>query len=451
MNFIQTALAFFLALGILIVFHELGHYWVARLCNVKVLRFSVGMGKVIYSRRFGPDQTEWAISAIPLGGYVKMLDVRELEIGNAVPVELDREFTHQSVWKRIVIVIAGPLANFVLAIVLLTGLFMNGVPEPGTRLHEPQVSTLAYQLGLRGNDVITAVNGKPVQLWSELRWELLQNAVEKQAATLTVRPVGSSSTYQTVFPLEQLTSEEIEGDFLSRLGLNLWLSPAQLGNLMPDSPALRSGLQKGDIVIAIDGKIIQDNQDLIETVRASPGKSLLIQVNRGGRQLEYLVTPVSEKTAQGTVGKLKVEVSSAPEMIDHSDGLFSALNKGVQRTWSTSILTLKMIGKMIVGEVSLKNITGPLTIADYAGQTAKIGWVSYVSFLAFMSISLGVMNLLPIPVLDGGHLLYYSLEVLTGRPVSARIWEMSQRAGLAVLLCLMVIAFFNDIVRLLPT
>jgi len=454
MDFLQTVLAFLFALGTLIVFHELGHYWVARLCNVKVLRFSLGMGNVIYSRRFGPDQTEWVVSAFPLGGYVKMLDARETNDegmrGEISPTDMSREFTSQSVWKRIAIVAAGPLANFLLAILLLTALFMVGVPEPVAKLRAPDSATLAYRMGLRGNDLVTAVNGKPIRFWSELRWEMLESAVEKQPVTLTIKPTGTTETVQVIIPLQQLSAQDVESDFLGKLGMSLALSEAQLGNLLEGSPALNAGLQKGDIITEIDGKTILDNRDLIEVVRASPGKSLHVKARRAGSILEFLVTPLSEKSEQGSIGKLKVEVSSAPEMQNHSDSLPDALSKGMQRTWSASVLTLKMIGKMLLGEVSLKNITGPLTIADYAGQSAKTGLVSYLSFLAFISISLGVMNLLPIPVLDGGHLLYYSLEVLTGRPVSTRIWEMSQRAGLAVLLLLMVIAFYNDIVRLLP-
>ena len=459
MSLIETICAFLFALGVLIVFHELGHYWVARLCNVKVLRFSVGMGKVLFSRRFGGDQTEWVISAVPLGGYVKMLDAREQGDDSIAPQDLAREFTHQSVWKRIAIVAAGPLANFVLAIVLLTFLFMVGTPEPVAKLHSPALASVAYQSGIRGNELVTAVNGKPIQLWSELRWELLQSAIEKRDAILTV--VGANDaeganqnvyqiTQQIILPLTQLSSDDIQSDFLTKLGLNLALSKAQLGNLMPDSPALRAGLQKGDIILDIDGKTILDSLDLIDAVQASANKLLKIKVDRSGAILTFLVTPDAEMTEHGAVGKLKVEVSSAPDMLNHQDSLFDAVPKAVERTWSTSVMTLQMVGKMIIGEVSLKNITGPLTIADYAGKTAKSGLISYLNFLAFISISLGVMNLLPIPILDGGHLLYYSLEVLTGRPVSARLWEISQRAGIAILMLLMVLAFFNDVVRLLP-
>ncbi len=451
MNFIQTLVAFLFALGVLIVFHELGHYWVARWCNVKVLRFSIGMGKVLFSRRLGKDKTEWALAALPLGGYVKMLDLREQDGEQIASEDLNREFTRQSVWKRIAIVSAGPIANFILAIILFSILFMVGVDEPIAKLRQPDVQSQAYRLGLRANDVVTAIDGRPVQFWSELRWELLKNAIEKKDPVVTLTSSSTHLPYQVVMQLNQISPDDIESDFLSRLGLALALSEARLGNFLPDSPAFRAGFQKGDIVTGIDGKPVLDSLDLIAIVKASSGRLLHVKVNRSGDILELLVTPDTEVTDKGVVGKLKVEVSSFPETAKHQDSLLGAIPKAVQRTWTTSALTLKMMAKMLTGEVSLKNITGPLTIADYAGQTAKTGLISYISFLAFISISLGVMNLLPIPILDGGHLLYYSLEVLTGRPVSIRVWELSQRAGLAILMFLMVVAFFNDIARLLPT
>jgi regulator of sigma E protease len=453
MNFIHTVLAFLIAIGILIAFHELGHYFVARLCNVKVLRFSLGMGKVVFSRRFGPDQTEWVISALPLGGYVKMLDLREQEEGAMAlsPSELKREFTNQSVWKRIAIVAAGPAANFLLAIIFFSVLYMVGVPEPIAKLRQPAVSTEAYQVGIRGNEFVTAVNGKPIQLWSELRWELLQLALDKQAATLTLVTKLSNQSHQVTLSLNQLSSDDLQSNFLNKLGLNLALSQAQLGKVTTDGPAMRAGLMQGDTVLKIDGKTIVDSLDLIETVRASPNKLLHFTIDRSGVIRELSVTPDAVTVDGKTIGKLNVEVSSRPEMQNHQDSLFTAAQKATERTWSTSILILKTLGKMVVGEVSLKNVTGPLTIADYAGQTAKIGWVSYISFLALISISLGVMNLLPIPVLDGGHLLYYALEVLTGRPVSPRFMELGQRVGIAALMLLMATAFYNDIVRLLSS
>ncbi|OWY36323.1 RIP metalloprotease RseP [Herbaspirillum aquaticum] len=454
MNLLHTLIAFFVALGSLVVVHELGHYLVARWCGVKVLRFSVGMGRVIWSRRFGRDQTEWALSVLPLGGYVKMLDAREQPLEDIPEADLKREFTRQSVWRRIAIVAAGPIANFLLAIVLFAGLYMHGVPEPVPVLRAAAEQTAAYQAGLRAGDRITAINGAPVQVWSEVRWKLMQLVLEKADARIDVErpnPNGSGKLLNTVtLRLGGIDSNELEGDFLAKLGLSLARPPAVLGKIM-DGPAKTAGLQSGDRITAIDGVPVQDGLAFVEKVRESAGKPLLLQAVRGSTPLEVRVTPdtVEEGESGKRIGRIKVEVPLAPEMATVSDDPLTAVAKGAQRTWDTSVMTIKMIGKMIVGQVSLKNITGPITIADYAGQTARVGLVSYLSFLAFISISLGVMNLLPIPVLDGGHLLYYALEILTGRPVSERFGEIAQRAGLGLLMALMLVAAFNDIVRLM--
>ncbi len=454
MNLLHTLIAFFVALGSLVVVHELGHYLVARWCGVKVLRFSVGMGRVIWSRRFGRDQTEWALSLLPLGGYVKMLDAREQPLEDIPEADLKREFTRQSVWRRIAIVAAGPIANFLLAILLFAGLYMHGVPEPVPVLRAAAEQTAAYQAGLRAGDRITAINGAPVQVWSEVRWKLMQLVLEKADAPIDVErpnPNGSGKLLNTVtVRLGGIDSNELEGDFLAKLGLSLARPPAVLGKIM-EGPAKTAGLQSGDRITAIDGVPVQDGLAFVEKVRESAGKPLLLQAVRGSTPLEVRVTPESVEEGENgkRIGRIKVEVPLAPEMATVSDDPLTAVAKGAQRTWDTSVMTIKMIGKMIVGQVSLKNITGPITIADYAGQTARVGLVSYLSFLAFISISLGVMNLLPIPVLDGGHLLYYALEILTGRPVSERFGEIAQRAGLGLLMALMLVAAFNDIVRLM--
>ncbi len=454
MNLLHTLIAFFVALGTLVVVHELGHYLVARWCGVKVLRFSVGMGRVIWSRRFGRDQTEWALSVLPLGGYVKMLDAREQPLEDIPEADLKREFTRQSVWRRIAIVAAGPIANFLLAILLFAGLYMHGVPEPVPVLRAATAQTAAYQAGLRAGDRITAINGAPVQVWSEVRWKLMQLVLEKADARIDVErpnPNGSGKLLNSVtLRLAGIDSNELEGDFLAKLGLSLARPPAVLGKIM-EGPAKMAGLESGDRITAIDGVPVQDGLAFVEKVRESAGKPLLLQGVRGAAPIEVRVTPesVEEGESGKRIGRIKVEVPLAPEMATVSDGPLTAVAKGAQRTWDTSVMTIKMIGKMIIGQVSLKNITGPITIADYAGQTARVGLVSYLSFLAFISISLGVMNLLPIPVLDGGHLLYYALEILTGRPVSERFGEIAQRAGLGLLMALMLVAAFNDIVRLM--
>ena len=452
MNLIHTLLAFLLALGPLIVFHELGHYVVARLCGVKVLRFSIGMGRIVWSRRFGPDQTEWAISALPIGGYVKMLDARDPTTAPTNDADLPREFTRQNVWKRIAIVAAGPIANFILAIVVMAALFMHGKEEPGTRLRAMPEASAVYKAGVRCGDVVTAVNGKPVQSWTELRWEIVRAAIDKHAVELTLRGPGgdksaNSAPYRAVLPADRMASLDVDSDVLGVLGMQLWRPRPSVDKVLPDGAAARAGLRQGDLVTSIDGKDIADGIAFIEAVRGAPGKTLQVGVRRGGQLLVLPLTP--DRDPQSGKGLVKLMIAQAPEMVTVKAGPLEAFAKGAQRTWETSAMTVKMIAKMIVGEVSLKNVTGPITIADVAGQTARSGLEPFLEFIAFISISLGVMNLLPIPVLDGGHLLYYSLEVLTGRPLPARIGEIAQRAGVVLLFMLMALAVFNDLVRLL--
>ena len=454
MKLIQTILAFLVALGTLVTIHEFGHYLAARLCGVKVLRFSVGMGRVIFSRKLGKDQTEWAVSMLPLGGYVKMLDIREQ---GDIPIpkeDLSREFCRQSVWKRIVIVAAGPVANFLLAIVLYAGLFLHGIPEPIAKIRVPSNNSTAYEAGLRHGDQIVSINGLAVQSWSEAQWELMQRALAKGTAELVVERTSSDVSNGKVsrvvdLPLQQLNARDLEGDFLSKLGFSLARPAAVLGEIIPGGPAELAGLRQDDRVLAVNGVPVLDGLAFTEIVSASPGTPLKLHILRNRSEFDIVATPESESNAGVRVGRLKVKLMLAPEMTVVRAGFTDSLLKAGKKTWDTSLMSVKMLGKMLVGEVSLKNVTGPLTIADYAGQTSRTGLISYLSFMALISISLGVMNLLPIPVLDGGHLLYYSLEVLTGKPVSERFGEIAQRAGLALLMAMMAVAFFNDIVRLM--
>lgn len=445
MTMLYTVLAFVLALGPLIVIHELGHYLVARACGVKVLRFSVGMGRVVWSRRFGKDQTEWAVSMLPLGGYVKMLDARDPETAPTDDADLDREFTRQNVWKRIAIVAAGPLANFLLAIGLMAALYMHGVDEPSARLREVAVASQAAKAGVRGGDTVVAVNGNPVRSWIELRWQVMQAAIDKADARLELRSAHGGS-YGATLPAAVVGQLDVETDVMAELGLDLWRPQPRIEKVMPDGAGQRAGLQDGDLVLSADGRAVSDGIAFIEAVRAAPGKPMALEVERGARRLALTLTPEPDANGRGVI---KAMVAQRPEMIVVSSGPIEAIARGAERTWETGVMTLKMIWKMITGEASWKNVTGPITIADYAGQTARIGLVSYLQFIAFISISLGVMNLLPIPVLDGGHLLYYSLEVLTGRPLPARVGELAQRAGVGLLFMLMALAVFNDLVRLL--
>jgi len=463
MNFLQTALAFAVCLGSLIIFHELGHYLVARWCGVKVLRFSVGMGKVVWSRRFGRDQTEWAVSALPLGGYVKMLDAREGDLGDLPAEDLKREFTRQNVWKRIAIVAAGPLANFLLAILLYAGLYLHGVEEPTSKISvratEAATATAsnaapsaAWRAGLRSGDVVTAVNEQPVAVWSELRWNLMQAAIDKTEARIAVERAGQGR-FNAVLPAAVLAAQDLDSDVPGKLGLGVARPAPVVVEAIAGGPAARAGLQKDDLLLSVDGVPVADGIAFIEIIGKAAGKTVQVAVRRAGQPLVLAMVPQPEQAKSGkgtvTVGKIGAYIALQPDMITVPSSPVAAVGKAVARVWDTSVMSVKMIGKMITGEVSLKNVTGPITIADYAGQTARMGAASYLSFIAFISISLGVMNLLPIPVLDGGHLLYYSLEVLTGRSVPERFGEIAQRLGIGLLLTLMLLAVFNDVARLL--
>jgi len=454
MDAFRTILATIACLGTLIVIHELGHYLVARWCGVKVLRFSVGMGRVVWMRKFGKDQTEWALSAIPLGGYVKMLDGREDDLAGVSEADLAREFTRQNVWKRIAIVAAGPLANFLLAVALYAGLFMSGVREPSARIAEPARATAAAAAGLQRGDLLKSVNGEPVQGFSELRWQLVQAAIHKQGATLEFERAGHGLMRATL-PASALAKVSLEEDVPSVLGVDLMSPQPVIGRMEEGGAARRAGLMVGDVITSVDGQPVADSRSLREEVLRSPGRKLLVGGLRQGRPFALELTPeaVTDKDANSkglvTVGKIKAELTGTVDTITVHYGPLEAASKAVRQVGEICSMTFRIIGRMFTGEVSLKNITGPITIAEYAGQTAKMGAEPFIGFVAFISVSLGLMNLLPIPVLDGGHLLYYSLEVLTGRPVSERFGEMAQRVGLGLLVSLMALAIFNDLARLL--
>ncbi len=450
MNFIQTLLAFAVVLGVLVIVHELGHYLVARWCGVKVLRFSVGMGPVIWSRRFGQDQTEWAVSALPLGGYVKMLDAREDDVGELTAQDLQREFTNQTVMKRIAIVIAGPVANFLLAILICAGLYLYGVPEIVARV-TVKPNSWAATAGLKSGDLITAVNTTELKTWSDLRWELMQAVMDKRPAQLAIlRPTaaGNQEILQLTLPTTEMATADLDEHLMDKLGLDTAKPKAKFSQIMPDGPAAKAGLQAGDEIVNINGVAVENGIEMVTRLQNSAGQTLTMDGIRAGQAFSVQIKPEAERVGERTVGRIRAQIDTSSELITVSENLPVAIAKGIGKTWDTSAMTLSMLGKMIMGEASLKNITGPITIADYAGQTARSGAISFLSFMAFISISLGVMNLLPIPVLDGGHLLYYSLELLTGRPVSQRVSDIAQRAGVGILMVLMAVAIFNDIARL---
>ncbi len=452
MNLAIAITAFVVALGVLIVIHEYGHYLVARLCGVKVLRFSVGFGRPLWKVRRGRDRTEWVIAALPLGGYVKMLDEHE---GPVAPEELHRAFNRQSVWRRIAVVVAGPAANFLLAIAFYWALFVGGVQEAKPVLAAPEPGTVAEASGVARGETILKINGEPVASWQQVRWQLLQLAVERQPARLEVIDAKQRLTWRTL-DLSRFDLEGFDSDPLARLGLRLNrpdVAPI-IGTVVPGSVAEAGGLRAGDRVISIDGGAILVWEDVVKAVRAHPAETLQLQILREGNRIEIRLRPEAVQQNGERFGRIgaapQVDAGAMKDLVATVRyAPWPALVLAFERTWETSAFSLKMLGKMAIGEVSWKNLSGPVTIADYAGQSAQLGIGAYVAFLALISISLGVLNLLPIPLLDGGHLLYYLVEIFKGSPLSERAMELGQRLGLTLLLSLMAFAFYNDLNRLL--
>jgi regulator of sigma E protease len=452
MNLLQTLAAFVIALGALVIVHEYGHYLVARLCGVKVLRFSIGFGLPLWKKRFGRDQTEWVVAVVPLGGYVKMLDERE---GEVAPQELDRAFNRQGVRRRFAVVIAGPLANFLFAILLYWLLFMHGVQEARPVVAMPQPDTPAASAGFESGETIRAINGEPVASWQEVRWRMLQLALERQQVKVEVLNRNNQLNWRTL-DLSPFDAEQLEGDTLALIGLKLYrpeISPV-IGQIVSGSVAEHAGLKPGDRILSANGKPIVSWNALVELVRTHPGQELRLTYQREGERRELALVPEAVQQNGSAVGRIGAAAKLDQQAMDKlvtvvRYGAADALAKAVEKTWDTSIFSLRMLGRMLIGQVSWKNLSGPVTIADYAGQSAQLGLVSYLSFLALISISLGVLNLLPIPLLDGGHLMYYTIEIFKGSPVSDRMMEIGQKLGLTLLLVLMAFAFYNDINRLI--
>jgi regulator of sigma E protease len=451
MSIFSTIIAFVVALGLLIIFHELGHYLVARLCGVKVLRFSVGFGMPLWRRKFGADQTEWAISAFPLGGYVKMLDERE---GPVDLQERHRAFNVQTVGKRFAIVLAGPVANFILAILLYWVLFMHGVPGIRPVVGVPVAGTPAAHAGLASGELIARVDGIEVPTWQDLRWSLLEHALRKDSVELEMHDERGDIQFRRL-DLSGISSDKIDVDLLQAIGLTRYQPPLKpvIGRLVAGAAGERDGLKEGDEVVEIDGRSIDNWDGLVAAISASPGRLLQVRVLRAGAMHRLAVTPEAKQEAGKVLGRIgaapKIDEAAVKRLVTEVRyGAGQSAIKAVQRTWEVSVFTLKMLGRMIIGEVSLKNLSGPITIADYAGQSAQLGWLAYLSFLALISISLGVLNIMPVPLLDGGHLMYYVAEIVKGSPVSDRVMEVGQQVGMVLLFSLMAFALYNDMNRL---
>lgn len=462
MSVIHNIFYFIVAIGILVTFHEFGHYWVARKAGVKVLRFSVGFGKPLFSWRRKTaegDEIDFVVAAIPLGGYVKMLDERE---GNVADEDKSRAFNNQPVAKRFAIVLAGPAFNFILAIFFYWIVFILGTTVDRPLIGKPVPESIAMQAGFQQQDEVLRVGNAEVRSWNEFRMEVLDQGLNGGDLEIAIQSVDGDERTNTL-ALGEMQLLKNEGDIFKVIGFKQWWPdlPAEIGGVVDGGAAENAGLQKGDIITAIDGVIIDQWITLVESIRAKPNQAMQFDVLRNGNTETITVIPKSRDVKsneteqitvqQGYIGAYQHISEDVKEMlvtrIEYSP--LQAVSSAAVKTWDMSWLTLRVLWKMVSGEAALSNISGPITIATYAGVTASIGLVSFLSFLAVISVSLGVLNLLPVPMLDGGHLFYYLIEMVKGSPVSETFELRGQQVGMVILASLMCVAIFNDIQRLL--
>lgn len=438
------------ALGVLVTFHEFGHFWVARRCGVKVLRFSVGFGMPLL-RWHDSKGTEFVVAAIPLGGYVKMLDERE---GEVPADQLDHAFNRKSVRQRIAIVAAGPIANFLLAMVFFWALAMLGSEQVRPVIGAVESGSIASRAGLSPGQEIIAIDGELTSGWAAVNLQLVRRLGESGSLQVLVREQGSTVDSPRELVLDKWLKGANEPDPIHSLGIRPWRPalPPVLAEIDPKGPAKAAGLKAGDRLLALDGKALDDWQQVVDIVRLHPDTKIILRVERDGAQIDVPVTLAARGESKAPSGYLGAGVKAVdwpPEMIrEVSFGPVAAIGEGARRTWTMSVLTLDSLKKMLFGELSVKNLSGPITIAKVAGASAQSGIADFLNFLAYLSISLGVLNLLPIPVLDGGHLLFCLIEWARGRPLSDRVQGWGIQIGISLVVGVMLLALVNDLGRL---
>jgi len=450
-SLLVSVAAFIVTIGVLVTIHEFGHFWVAKRLGVKVLRFSVGFGRPLWRRRGGADGTEYVIAAIPLGGYVKMLDEREIEVPAA---ERHRAFNRQSVGRRIAVVAAGPVFNFLFAIVAYALMFMIGVTGVRPVVGQVETDSLAAEAGFQAMDEIRAVDNTPVRTWEQASMTLLDEALEEGVVDVSVRTEDGSNVQRNL-DLRDTRKVLAEGSLFDKLGIQPWRPTADMivDRVAEGSAAAQAGLREGDRIVAADGRRLQDWQAWVDYVRQRPGEAIVLTVERGQGSLELSVRPEPVEEDGERIGRIGVYPKIDRQALDAMRvtvryGPLESVGRGMEKMWDVSTLTLRVLWNLVLGQASVKTLSGPLSIAEYAGVSATIGMAAFLSFLALVSVSLGVLNLLPIPVLDGGHLLYYLIELAKGSPLSEEAQAVGQRIGLVLLAALMALVLYNDLTRL---